>query len=112
MKSQLVSLFLLSTCLAGYSQFEYYKPDTTRNHHRDGDFIVSASSTVLLRTTNGIQIAGGIKMQLFLSKRFSLDGDFVFGSDYFHSGPGLIGLPLGLIAMGSVVENGGVFFWR
>jgi len=107
MKKQFVLFFLLSTCLVSYSQFEYYKPDTTKNIHRSGEFIVSASPNVLLKTPNGSQMAAGIKMQLFLGKRFSIDGDLVFGRDYVHLGPGLIGLPLGLLALGS--ENG-VFF--
>ena len=107
MKKQLVLFFLLSTCLVSYSQFEYYKPDTTKNIHRSGEFIVSASPNVLLKTPNGSQMAAGIKMQLFLGKRFSIDGDLVFGRDYVHLGPGLIGLPLGLLAWSS--ENGALF---
>ena len=43
--------------------------------------------------------AVGIKYQLFLGNRVSLDADFVFGKDYFHLGTGLIGLPIGLLAL-------------
>jgi hypothetical protein len=108
MKKQLTSFILLSICFVSYSQFEYYKPDTVINRHRSGDVMVSASPTVLLKTPNGVQMAAGIKMQLFLGKRFSLDGDVVFGRDYVHLGPGLIGLPLGLLAWSS--QNGEILF--
>jgi hypothetical protein len=46
-------------------------------------------------------MAGGAKIQLFLNDRFSLDADLVFGRDYVHLSPGLIGLPLLLLAKGS-----------
>lgn len=98
------------SCLLTYSQFEYYKPDTSLNHHRSGDLIASASPNVLYNTPNGIQMAAGIKLQVFISKRFSLDADLVFGRNYVHAGPGLIGLPLGLIAMGNVFVNGSALF--
>lgn len=103
---------MLCSCLVTYSQFEYYKPDTTRNRHRPGELIVSASPNILLKTPNGVQMAGGIKIQVFLGKRFSLDADLVFGRDYVHSGPGLIGLPLCLIASGSIFKNEEVSFWN
>jgi hypothetical protein len=105
--SKLAIFFLFSIYRISYSQFEYYKPDTTKNIHRSGDFIASASANVLLKTPNGQQMAAGVKMQLFLGKKFSVDGDLVFSRDYVHFGPGLIGLPLGLLAMGS--ENGVLF---
>jgi len=103
-------LFIGYSCLVTYSQFEYYKPDTTRNQHRAGEIIVSASPNVLIKTPNGSQLAGGIKLQVFISKRFSLDADLVFGRDYVHAGPGLIGLPLGLIAWSNVFVNDGTLF--
>lgn len=57
------------------------------------------SPTVLVNTPNGVQLAGGIKYQLFLGNRVSLDADFVFSKDYFHLGTGIIGLPIGLLAL-------------
>jgi hypothetical protein len=64
-----------------------------------GYSILSFSPTVLLNTPNGVQFAGGIKYQVFIGKRISMDADFVIGKDYWHLGPGLIGLPLGLIGL-------------
>jgi hypothetical protein len=52
-----------------------------------------------------VQFAGGIKYQLFLSKRFSIDADIVFSKDYYHLGPGIIGLPIGLLALNSRNEE-------
>jgi hypothetical protein len=99
-------LFQVSSCIVTFSQFEYYKPDTTRNNqHKAGEMILSASPNFLLKTPNGVQFAGGLKFQIFLGKRLSIDADMVFGRDYFHAGPGIIGLPLCLIAGGSFFKN-------
>jgi hypothetical protein len=66
-------------------------------NHSKGESMLMASPTVLINTPNGVQFAGGLKYQVFLGNRVSLDADFVFGKDYFHLGPGLIGLPIGLL---------------
>jgi hypothetical protein len=114
MKKQLLIAFLLLTCscFVTFSQFEYYKPDSTANKHKAGDFIMSVSPNLLMNTPNGMQIAGGIKIQVFISKRFSLDGDLVFGRDYLHVGPGLVGIPLGILVLstGGNSENFGDSF--
>jgi hypothetical protein len=65
-------------------------------NHSLGQSILSFSPTILLNTPNGVQLAGGIKFQLFLGKRLSIDADLVIGKDYFHLGPGIIGVPIGL----------------
>jgi len=70
-------------------------------NHRAGQSILLASPTFLLNTPNGVQLAGGIKYQLFLGKRLSIDADIVFSNDYIHFGPGIIGVPIGLLALGS-----------
>jgi hypothetical protein len=98
-------LFVACSCFTGYSQFEYYKPEVTGDQHQTGDIILSASPmNILCNTPNGVQLAGGLKFQLFLSKRFSVDADLVFGRDYLHTGPGIIGLPLGLFTIGTGSE--------
>jgi hypothetical protein len=65
-------------------------------NHSLGQSILSFSPTILLNTPNGVQLAGGIKFQLFFGKRLSIDADLVIGKDYFHLGPGIIGVPIGL----------------
>lgn len=70
-------------------------------NHQAGQAILSASPTVLFNTPNGVQLAGGLKFQVFLGKRLSLDAELALGKDYVHFGPGLIGVPLGLFAFNS-----------
>lgn len=65
--------------------------------HSFGDFSISGSPNILLKTPNGVQFTGGIKLRAFVSKRISFDSDLVFGRDYIHGGPGLIGIPIWLI---------------
>jgi hypothetical protein len=110
MKKLFVIAILLQIFQSGYSQFEYYNPEDTRTSHTGGDFSISASPDLLLKTPNGVQFAGGIKMQLFLGERFSLDGDIVFGKDYVHFGPGLIGLPILLLAGNALLSDEGISF--
>ncbi len=104
--------FILSGCLSivTYSQFEYNKPDTTVNRHREREMTFAASPTLLMNTPNGTQLVGGVKLGIFLGKRFSVDADLVIGRDYVHAGPGLIGLPLYLIAS-SGSQNDEFFSW-
>jgi hypothetical protein len=103
-------LFVQCFCLVTYSQFEYYRPDTTKKFHRGGELIFSASPNLFFKTPNGMQMTGGVKVQIFLGKRISLDADLVFGRDYFHAGPGVIGLPLLLIASGNIFNDEGFSF--
>lgn len=88
--------------------------ETIMTNHYSGQSILSFSPTVLLNTPNGIQLAGGIKYQLFVGKRLSMDADIVFSKDYFHFGPGLLGLPL-LLFSGSGSDDfesfGSFLFW-
>jgi hypothetical protein len=85
MKKRLLVLFLFVaySCFVTYSQFEYYKPDIGIERHTAGDIIISVSPNILCNTPYGFQISGGLKFQGFLSKRFSVDADLVFGQDYF-----------------------------
>jgi|WetSurMetagenome_2_1015567.scaffolds.fasta_scaffold140789_2 hypothetical protein len=99
MKRLLVLFFSLSTCFSTYSQYKYFNFELPIDHHTGGDVILSASPTVLLYTPNGSQLAGGIKIQIFLSKRFSLDADLMLSRNYVHLSPGLIGVPLGILAL-------------
>jgi hypothetical protein len=42
-------------------------------------------------------MSGAIKFQLFLGTRLSIDADLAFGRDYYRLGPGVLGLPMGLL---------------
>jgi hypothetical protein len=78
---------------------------TDRTNHSFGEFSFAASPSLLTHTPNGVQFAGGIRMRMFLSKRISFDSDIVFGRDYIHAGPGLIGIPVWIIASGRNAET-------
>jgi hypothetical protein len=59
-----------------------------------GDFSISAAPNLLCNTPNGVQLAGGLKMNYYVCSWLSFDADFVAGRDYFHFGPGIAGIPL------------------
>jgi hypothetical protein len=99
MKSIVFIIFLMSVSVLLKSQ----EPRIT--DHRFGQSILSFSPTVLLNTPKAAQLAGGIKFQLFLGKRFSIDADIVFSRDYLHLSPAIIGVPLGLFGLSSDNEN-------
>lgn len=65
--------------------------------HILGDFSIAASPNILFNTPNGTQFAGGLKLRMFLGTRISFDADIVFGRDYIHTGPGIVGIPLWLL---------------
>ena len=69
--------------------------------HSRGDLSFSASANILLNTPNGVQLVGGFKMRIFMTKRISFDSDILFGRDYIHAGPGIFGIPLWIIYLGS-----------
>jgi hypothetical protein len=106
-RSLLFFFILMTACQAGYSQFEFYDPEATKNQHSAGDFIISASPNLLFNTPNGTQFAGGLKIKAFISKRISVESDLVFGRDYFHAGLGIIGIPIGLLTLNGKGESDG-----
>ncbi len=58
------------------------------------DYSVSLSPNILYHSYNKTQMAAGLKGRIFLTKRISIEADFIFGNDYIHYGPGIIGLPI------------------
>jgi hypothetical protein len=72
--------------------------------HSLGDLSFALSPNILLNTPNGIQFAGGLKIRIFMGKRFSFDSDLMFGRDYIHGGPGIIGIPIWMFFIGSGME--------
>jgi hypothetical protein len=67
------------------------------NIHSRGDVSISLSGNRMMNDPFGSQFAGGVKIRMFLGKRVSFDSDLVFGKDYVHFGPGIIGLPLWIL---------------
>jgi hypothetical protein len=91
--------------ITSYSQFEYYRPDTTVMKHHKGERSFSVSPNVLIHTPNGIQIAGGFKTRYFVSNRISMDADLVLGRKYLHFGPGIIAVPF-LLFQPNAINSG------
>ena len=97
-------LVVLLFSKAGFSQFQYYVPkDTIKEHvevysrHFSGEKKISVSPNVLASPDFGVKLAGGIKFQVFLGKKISLDADLIIGRDYIAGGPGIIALPFWLL---------------
>jgi hypothetical protein len=103
MKIPILFFALLTTCSISFSQFadvftnqRYSTPD-----HVFGDITISVSPNLLFNTPNVFQMAGGLKLRMFMGKRVSFDTDIVFGRDYVHGGPGIIGIPAWILVFGS-----------
>src|SRR5664280_1116984 len=58
-----------------------------------------SAPSLLYNTPNVLQLAGGFKLRMFLGKRVSFDTDMVFGRDYIHAGPGIIGIPAWILVV-------------
>jgi hypothetical protein len=98
---QALIFFYLSLNVFSQEQNEFNKKVSGLPVHSFGDMSFSGSANILLNTPNGVQFAGGVKMRIFMSKHISFDSDLVFGKDYFHFGPGLIGIPVWILVLGS-----------
>lgn len=108
MKKAILFLVLMMLCSApfcqGQNQINYNRFSLPA--HSLGDLSVSVSPNILINIPNSLQFAAGIKLRLFITKRISFDSDLVFGKDYIHAGPGLIGIPLWLVILGSGNSGG------
>ena len=62
-----------------------------------GDFSLSLSPNLLCNTPNGVQLAGGFKMNAYVCKWLSFETDVVAGREYFHFGFGIVGIPIFLL---------------
>ena len=61
-----------------------------------GEFTVGISPVILDYDASGLQAAGILNMQFYLSKWFSIDAGLGLARDYVHIGPGVIALPFWL----------------
>jgi hypothetical protein len=103
-KDRMKRLFLVFSCIVLSSEF--YSQDLPQELHEKylipeyayGDVSISLSPNLLCNTPNGVQLAGGFKINAYVCKWISFDADVVAGRDYLHFGPGLIGIPLFLLA--------------
>jgi hypothetical protein len=103
MKKWILLLIVLYSCNTGYCQEIYIGriPKFAIPEHKSGDFSISATAGLLFNTPNIVQPAGGLKLSVFVGKHISFDSDIMFGRDYVHAGPGIIGIPALMIIAGS-----------
>ena len=92
---------LLIACLFLFPMGLFAQPNSETDNrgkdhisHSKGDISILFSSDILYDTPGGVYQAGGMKLRMFVSKRFSFDSDCVAGRNYYHIGPGMLGLPL------------------
>src|SRR5664280_1081879 len=101
MKKSILFLALLMAGSISFSQTENeinYQRFSLPNH-AFGDICISVAPSLLYNTPNVLQLAGGFKLRMFLGKRVSFDTDMVFGRDYIHAGPGIIGIPAWILVV-------------
>lgn len=71
------------------------------NHGVKDVSISLVAPNMLLDNRLGTLPGAGLKMRVFVAKRFSFDSDLILGRDYLHFGPGIAGLPLWMLASGA-----------
>lgn len=88
-------LFLFSLNIFGQVKLENSSKEFAPPVHHRGEACISiVAPNVLLNSSSETYIGGGIKMRMFISKRFSFDSDLIFGHNYTRFGIGIMGLPL------------------
>ena len=92
-----LSFILFSSVVLCQEKQTDHKTKFPVQEHAFGDFSISASPGLLINTPNGVQAAGGLKINAYVCKWLSFDADAVIGWDYFHAGPGILGIPLYLL---------------
>jgi hypothetical protein len=87
---------LFSISISAQTMNDSDNQNLNRIVHSKKDVVVSLSGNMVFNNPYSSVFAGGLKTKMFLGNRFSLDADLVFGKDYVHFGPGIIGIPLWL----------------
>jgi hypothetical protein len=96
MKKLLITSAIFLYALSLFSQ-TYNETDpgpTPIGLHSKRDASISLSSGMITNNPFESQFAGGVKIRMFVGKRVSFDTDLMIGKNYFHLGPGIVGLPL------------------
>ena len=115
MKKLLITagMFLYSFSIFSQTKNEAEPSPLSYANHSKGDVSISLSGNRIMNDPFGSQFAGGVKIRMFLGKRVSFDSDLVFGKDYVHFGPGIIGLPLWILGteLGFSSDENDSFGW-
>jgi len=96
----MLAIFLFPVILAAQLQDETEQLNSDQTVHSKGDFSIAASPAILFDTPNGSVIAGGLKLRVFVGKRFSFDSDVLFGKHFLQIAPGIVGIPAILLGYG------------
>lgn len=100
MKKLLLTSFLFAMVfqISGQEKNNYENQiqELDNREHVLGEFVLSGSPNIMFNYPFENIFAGGLKISLFVSEHISFDSDIIFGKNYFHFGPGIIGLPLWL----------------
>lgn len=106
MKKKILAIVILLTvvCLTVSSQND--RPVIgAESTHGYRDFSISLSPDLIFDTPYGTLFAGGLKMRFFVGKRFSFDSELLVGKNFTQFGPGLIGIPIWLLAFKGNNDN-------
>lgn len=96
---------LISLDFFGQSSNEQKTQNLNATSHSFRDVNISLiTPNVLYDSQAGTLIGGGLKLRMFVSRRFSFDSDLIVGRDFLHYGPGIVGLPLWCIAASSGIN--------
>ena len=108
----ILCIFLITEVLIAQEQDEPVLMNSGQTIHSRSDFSISASSGFLVNSPIGNVIAGGLKIRVFVSKRFSFDSEIMFGRHFLQLAPGIIGIPAVLFGgtLGSGTEEDGQSF--
>lgn len=98
------SCIVLSPAAFSQEKSPISNPKFTLPEYAFGDFSISVSPDLLCNTPNGVQLAGGLKMNAYVCRWISFETDFVAGRDYFHFGPGIAGIPLFMLFLSEGIE--------
>ena len=79
------SIILISTVLSARAQDEPVYQASDKMGHSGLDFSISASPNVVFNTPDGPVVAGGLKLRMFIGKRFILSPYIDYSAGY--SGP-------------------------
>jgi hypothetical protein len=88
-----LSIFLFSVVLVAQIQDEPEQLNSGQTVHSKKDISISASPDILFNSLKRNIIAGGLKLRMFVGKRFSFDSDIMFGRHFMQLAPGIVGIP-------------------
>ena len=95
----ILSMVFMNLVLFGQSSYSFEEAGPNLVRHAFGDVSIAISPNLIMNNRPyESTFAGGLKIKLYVGKRFSFDSDLVLGHNYLHFGPGILGLPIAYFA--------------